>query len=111
MNYLALAYRWCVYAVDLDDGNGQTDWRRSALSATKLCGYLCVFVGLGLTVVHRGASAGANTLVAMGISALFGRSVWRNWLARNQWASTVSESRVVQEIVQRRKDGETEPSP
>lgn len=110
--YLELAYRCCVYAADLDDGSGSRDWRASSLSATKLCGYLCVFAGLLITLLQRAATVNGNTLVAMGMTALFGRMMWKNWLGRNTWASSTTEthetreSHEVLEIRQRRDAGQ-----
>ena len=114
MRWHESAYRWCIYAADLDDGSGNTDWTRSSLSATKLCGYMTVLVGLVITVKELKASAGANTLIAMGITALFGRSMWKTWLGRNTWTShtIATESRETKEIIERRRQGgDTEPSP
>jgi hypothetical protein len=106
---LELSYRWAIYCTDLDDGSGSRNPRASSLSATKLCGYLCVFAGLLIAILQRAATVNGNTLVAMGMTALFGRMMWKNWLGRNTWTSTaaeVHETRESHEILERRDVGQ-----
>lgn len=86
-------YRYCVFAADLDDGSGTHDWKKSSLSATKLAGYAAVFVGLGIAIATKQVTPAINFLVTAGISALFGRSIWKTWLMRNTFATSISEAR------------------
>lgn len=92
MIWIDRCYRYAIFAVDLDDGSGSRDWKKSSLSATKLCGYLAVLAGIGIVIAKKDVTTPINFLIMMGISALFGRSMWKTWLMRNQFATSIAES-------------------
>lgn len=96
-----LTIRFFVWIFDLDDGAGSIDWRKASPSATKLAGLSMVIVGL-YVVVHRcqivqaanaggcGTDAALNTMIIAGVTALFGRAMWKAFLARNTFSSSTS---------------------
>lgn len=98
---LMLTIRFIVWIFDLDDGAGSIDWRKAAPSATKLSGLAMVLVGLWV-VIHRcqlvlaanaaacGTDAALNALMIAGVTALFGRAVWKAFLARNTFSTSTT---------------------
>lgn len=89
---LMLTIRFVVWVFDLDDGTGSTDWRKSSPSATKLAGLGMVLVGLATIREKADTTAALNTLVIAGVSALFGRSMWKGFLARSLFSSSATAS-------------------
>jgi hypothetical protein len=87
-----LAVRFLLWITDMDDGSGSGDWERSSPSATKVLGAAAVLVGLWIMAVTRRADGAAVSLVALGITAVFGRSMWKLWLARNTWSSALQSN-------------------
>lgn len=104
LEWLMLVVRFVVWVTDLDDGAGSADWRKSSPSITKLAGAACVVVGLRAMTKGQGSiNAASNALVVAGITALFGRSMWKLWLGRNSWASSVSAAHQRNELVEERR--------
>lgn len=81
-NGLMLGARWLVWFLDLDDGSGTKDWRKATPSAVKMCGLASVIVALYAVVKALEVTVAQIGLATMGISALFGRSMWRSYLHR-----------------------------
>lgn len=100
-------WRFWVWALDLDDGqgNGQpslTKWLALVFGLTVVISILFSLSVTGTQV----------TLAIVSISAAFGRSVWRHFLASKTFTLTASDAKVRTEIVERRDTAEgVEPSP
>lgn len=89
---LMLAVRFLLWLTDMDDGKGSIDWRETSPSATKILGAASVVVGLWIMAASKKADGAAVGLVALGMTAVFGRSMWKLWLGRNTWTNAISAS-------------------
>lgn len=99
---LMLTIRFLIWIFDLDDGAGSVDWRNAAPSATKFAGLSMVFVGLW--VIQRrcdlarafskpelcGTDAALNAMIIAGVTALFGRALWKAFLNRNMFTTSTA---------------------
>ncbi len=98
---LARVWKGIVWALDLDDGQGDgspslTKWLALVFGLTAV---LAILLGLSVTGAHV-------TLAIVAISAAFGRSMWRHFLASKTFTMAATEARTYTEIVQRRDAGE-----
>lgn len=85
----SLPVRWLVWALDLDDGSAGAHWRKASPSLAKLAGAAVIVAAVRHIWIARDVSSGVATLVGIGITALFGRSAWKLWIARNEWKTAL----------------------
>lgn len=101
--------REIVWILDLDDGEG-------APSVTKILAVAVTVLAFLAVLRQLPVSGNIVLLIAMAISAAFGRSVWMRYLARGQWSlsgkDTTSTQRIDirQTIRERRGEDGTEPA-
>lgn len=99
-------WREVVWAMDWDDGSGDGSASLTKMMATALLVLACIAILRRIPV-----SGMQSLLIAMAISAAFGRGMWKHYLTRGSWSASTSDttSRVtthqIQEIVERRKAG------
>lgn len=103
-----------VWPFDLDDGSGD-----GSPSAAKMIAWLFAFLVVASVLFRLPISGVQFGVMAMVLSAAFGRSMYSRWLTRHESrvsatdTTSRTENRSVQEILQRRelgKDDGTEPS-
>lgn len=100
------AWREILWALDLDDGSGD-----GSPSLTKWLALMTALVAFVAILKSLPVSGTQVTLIVIGISAAFGRSMWKHWLSRGTWSfgatDTTSRAEHVlrQQIEARRKEG------
>jgi hypothetical protein len=109
-----LCFELVVRPFDLDDGTGD-----GSPSLSKMLAWLAFTVAAIAILKKLEVSGTQVTLIVIAITAAFGRSMWKQWLARGTWAFNASDSTsrtttiIRQEIAERRKQGDedgTEPT-
>lgn len=104
---LRRVWKGVIWAFDLDDGQGTgspslTKWLALLFGVTVV---ISILFGLSVTGSHV-------TLAVVAISAAFGRSMWRHFLASKTFTMAATDAKVRTEIVTRRDVTEgVEPAP
>ena len=106
------AIREPIWAFDADGGTGD-----GSPSATKIAGYVLLFLAAYAVVRGKPISVTQLAMAIAGVSALFGRSIWRTYLRTQAVRASVEEKverkEVTREEVARRRDpaAGVEPAP
>lgn len=95
---LVLVVRFIVWGADLDDGTGSDDWRKASPSLTKVGGIACVYIGLRVVLIKLDSTIALNIIILGGMSALFGRFMYKTFILNNKSNSTLTEIHKTEKI-------------